>query len=383
MMAHNIINGTPFDDILYDTPDHDTINGFGGNDEIEAFAGGSDTLNGWAGDDELYSYDEDDILDGGSGVDLMNGGDGNDIYYVDHMRDVVEENFFGGGVDTVWSSVSYTLSHADKGIEHLILSGVASITGTGNGLDNILVGNSVNNVLVGNGGADQLFGGNGNDYVNGGIGNDVLNGGAGIDYADYTNGTRDGQAFIGATAGVTVNLNLVWAQNTKGAGLDTLVNIENINATNFNDSLTGNASNNVFWGKGGNDQLSSGSGNDTLIGGDGRDTFTGGTGNDKFVYKLVNDSPAGAGRDVIKDFKGNGAAIGDQIDLTAIDANVLKSGNQAFIFGGPFTAGHLRYNTTTGILSGNTDSDAAAEFEIQLLGAPALVVGGAGTDILL
>lgn len=378
-MAHNIINGTPFDDLLHDTPDHDTINGFGGNDEIEAGAGGSDTLNGGAGNDELYSYDEDDILDGGSGADLMNGGDGNDIYYVDHVRDKAEENFFGGGVDTVWSSVSYTLSHADKGIEHLILSGVASITGTGNGLYNILVGNGGNNVLVGNGGDDQLFGGNGNDYVNGGIGNDVLNGGAGIDYVDYTNGTRDGQAFIGATAGVTVNLNLVGAQNTKGAGLDTLVNIENINATNFNDSLTGNASNNVLWGKGGNDQLIGGSGNDTLIGGDGRDTFTGGTGNDKFVYTLVNDSLAGAGRDVIKDFKGNGAAIGDQIDLAAIDANVLKSGNQAFTWKGstPGGAGTLWY--AGGVLNGNIDNDAAAEFQIQLTGAPAVHV----TDIIL
>lgn len=36
-----------------------------------------------------------------------------------------------------------------------------------------------------------------------------------------------------------------------------------------------------------------------------------------------------------------------------------------------------------GVLQGNTDADVAAEFEIQLVGTPALVVGGAGTDILL
>lgn len=70
-----------------------------------------------------------------------------------------------------------------------------------------------------------------------------------------------------------------------------------------------------------------------------------------------------------------------QIDLTGIDAYQTSSapGNQALIFGGPFTADHLRYNTTTGILAGNTDGDAAAEFEIELVGAPALSV----SDIVL
>ena len=386
-MAHNIINGTPFDDLLHDTPDHDTINGFGGNDEIEAHRGGSDTLNGGAGNDELYSYDEDDILDGGSGADLMNGGDGNDIYYVDHVRDKAEENFFGGGVDTVWSSVSYTLSHADKGIEHLILSGVASITGTGNGLYNILVGNGGNNVLVGNGGDDQLFGGNGNDYVNGGIGNDVLNGGAGIDYVDYTNGTRDGQAFIGATAGVTVNLNLVGAQNTKGAGLDTLVNIDNLTGSNYGDTLTGNGIRNVLSGFAGNDVINGGGGDDLLLGGLGADTLTGGSENDRFDYdKSTIESPAGLGRDRITDFRGNESSSGDQIDLRDLDANTLATGNQGFswINNAAFTAaGQLRY--AGGVLRGNTDADLAAEFEIQLLGTPALFVNpvSVGTDILL
>ena len=97
------------------------------------------------------------------------------------------------------------------------------------------------------------------------------------------------------------------------------------------------------------------------------------------MYKSVNDSPAGTGRDVITDFTGNGASIGDRIDLIAIDANTTVAGNQAFIWGGSFTAGHLRYNTATGIVQGNVDADAAAEFEIQLTGGPALVA----SDILL
>jgi Ca2+-binding RTX toxin-like protein len=118
-----------------------------------------------------------------------------------------------------------------------------------------------------------------------------------------------------------------------------------------------------------------------LVGGLGADSLNGGLGNDTFDYNSVSESPAGLGKDAIIGFAGAGAALGDRIDLTTIDANSLVAGNQAFIWGGSFTAGHLRY--VRGVLQGNTDADAAAEFEIQLVGSPALVVGGAGTDILL
>ncbi|MFO0777769.1 MAG: hypothetical protein U0223_09235 [Nitrospira sp.] len=198
-----------------------------------------------------------------------------------------------------------------------------------------------------------------------------MDGGIGIDTASYSNGT----------AGVTVNLSLTTAQNTVGAGSDTLLNLENLTGSNFNDNFIGNAGNNVLSGLSGNDKLTGGAGNDMLVGGLGADSLNGGLGNDTFDYNAVNESPVGTGRDVITGFAGSGAAIGDQIDLTTIDANSLLAGNQTFIFGGSFTAGHLRY--VGGVLQGNTDADVAAEFEIQLVGAPALVVGGAGTDILL
>ena len=109
--------------------------------------------------------------------------------------------------------------------------------------------------------------------------------------------------------------------------------------------------------------------------------MNGGAGAHIFDYNAVSESPVGTGRDVIIGFSGAGAALGDRIDLTTIDANSSVAGNQAFIWGGSFTAGRLRY--VGGVLQGNTDADAAAEFEIQVVGSPALVVGGAGTDILL
>src|SRR6185369_8355595 len=119
---------------------------------------------------------------------------------------------------------------------------------------------------------DTLYGDDGNDTVNGGLGNDVMDGGAaGSDTASY------------ADAGSAVTVSLAHqgsAQNTAGAGSDTLTNFENLTGSGFNDSLTGNASANVLNGQAGNDSLAGAAGNDTLTGLAGNDTLTGGLGND-------------------------------------------------------------------------------------------------------
>ena len=84
-------------------------------------------------------------------------------------------------------------------------------------------------MLIGQGGNDTLNGGNGNDILVGGAGNDALNGGAGVDTASY----------IDAPSGVTVDLSILVAQNTVGAGTDTLNSIENLIGSNFADVLKG------------------------------------------------------------------------------------------------------------------------------------------------
>lgn len=139
-----------------------------------------------------------------------------------------------------------------------------------------------NDSVFGNGGNDILLGRDGKDLLNGGMGNDSLNGGAGTDTADYSNGLIDPpgpvglQAFTGATAGVTVDLNKQGsAQPTGGAGTDILVSIENLTGTNFNDTLTGNSGNNVLSGLDGKDTLTGGFGDDRLDGGLGADTMKG------------------------------------------------------------------------------------------------------------
>ena len=61
---------------------------------------------------------------------------------------------------------------------------------------------------------------------------------------------------------MTVSLAITAAQNTVGAGTDTLTTIENLTGSNFNDTLTGNTPANILNGGVGNDALAGGAGND-------------------------------------------------------------------------------------------------------------------------
>jgi hypothetical protein len=96
----------------------------------------------------------------------------------------------------------------------------------------------------------------------------TLHGGAGTNWLDYS----------AYGSGVTVNL----ATGT-ATGFAGISGIENVVGSLFNDSLTGDARNNVLIGLGGNDTLRAGSGRDILIGGDGNSTLQGGSGQDILI----------------------------------------------------------------------------------------------------
>jgi Ca2+-binding RTX toxin-like protein len=70
-----------------------------------------------------------------------------------------------------------------------------------------------------------LTGDAGNNTLDGGGGDDTLDGGAGTDTASYAH----------AASGVTVSLAVAGAQNTGGAGNDTLTALENLSGSSFND----------------------------------------------------------------------------------------------------------------------------------------------------
>jgi hypothetical protein len=192
------------------------------------------------------------------------------------------------------------------------------------GQSDTLIGGSGRDLLDGGRGNDKLMGGNQDDRLSGGLGRDVLDGGRGSD---------------------------------------------RLNGGHHADTLTGGP---------GDDVLAGGVGNDWLIGGTGADRMTGGAGSDVFLFSSLIQMAAGSKRDVIVDF----ATGRDKIDFSAFDADsstpgcdafsVLLAGNAAFS-----AAAQLRYDAGTGLLSGNTDSDPAAEFEILLANKPAgLVLGG-------
>ena len=138
----------------------------------------------------------------------------------------------------------------------------------------------------------------------------------------------------------------------------------------------------VITGTANNDTLQGGLGHDVLTGLLGRDTLTGGDGNDRFVFTKAQDSAVGTMQDVITDF-----AIGDKIDLSAIDANkstlvddaflTLELGNAATVVF--ISAKALYFDTVNHILYGNIDSDTSADFSIQLSGVNTLNV----TDLIL
>lgn len=151
-----------------------------------------------------------------------------------------------------------------------------------------------------------------------------------------------------------------------GDGKDTLYGYDGA------DTLYGDNGDDVLYGGAGKDTLYGGNGHDILVGGSGKDALSGGAGCDRFDFNSVAESGiTSALRDTIKDFvRGQ-----DRINLSAIDANTATAGDDAFaaLIGAKaaFTAaGQLKF--TGGILYGNTDSDASAEFSIALTGVSSL-----------
>ena len=110
-----------------------------------------------------------DSLTGNGGADILEGGDGSDIYYFDAGDTIVEAAGAAAGKDLVITSLSYTLG---ANLEDLYLTGTDAITGTGNGLDNVIVGNDS---------ANNINGGDGNDILDGALGGDDNHGGAALD----------------------------------------------------------------------------------------------------------------------------------------------------------------------------------------------------------
>lgn len=330
----------------------DTIRGYGGDDTLFGDAGfdallggyGRDALYGGDNDDNLDGSFDDDRLNGGAGNDLLEGGAGNDIAdYSDAAAGVKVDLAIVGAQDTGGSG-SDTLRNvenlAGSAFSDGLVGNMAANRIDGNDGQDWLDGGGGNDIETGGEGHDSLWGGDGDDLLDGGAGDDTIFGGAGIDTVSYT----------AATAGIEIDLSWLEEQLTRGAGVDTLVSIENVIGSFFDDVLAGNADANVL---------------------------SGGGGNDRFVF-------AGTGaRDTIADF-----TSGDVIDLSAIDANGAAAGDAAFAFIGATgfggVAGQLRAtgSGTSWLVEADLNGDGVADFSIAVT-TTIPVSGLAASDFLV
>ena len=240
------------------------------------------------------------------------------------------------------------------------------------GKDDTLFGLGGDDRLEGRSGDDQLEGGDGKDRLYGGAGKDTLNGGR---HADRMEGGGGDDTFVVDNRGDVVveakdaGKDLVRSQITYKLG----ANVENLNligtkaingtGNGLDNVLRGNGAANTLNGGDGDDRLLGGAGKDVLIGGLGADTMTGDAGADRFVFRTLKESKPGSARDKILDFTAQ-----DEIDLSAIDANTERSGNQKFKYIGTAafsdTAGELRFRSE--LLEADVDGDGRADFRVAL-----------------
>ncbi|GGB94156.1 beta strand repeat-containing protein [Pseudoduganella buxea] len=330
--GHNLLSGLGGNDTLDGGAGNDTLAGNGGNDSLQGGLGddelhtdgGRDTVDGGAGADTLvlagdlgdYAREKVSATDlrlthkaGGDTVlvrnveqfrfdsgtlglddvtfniassandtiastqadDVLAGGAGNDVYVVRHDGVKVIE-LVNGGSDTVQSDRSHVLG---ENVEALVLTGEATIDGTGNALNNAITGNAADNTL------------------DGGIGKDTLAGGAGDDFYVIDNA---GDVVIELAGGGNDAVRTTLASYTLGSAVEQMLYT---GAGTFTG--TGNGLGNLLMTmSAAGARLSGLDGDDTLVGGAGADSLAGGNGNDVLVYNGGKDSiDGGAGTDSV------------------------------------------------------------------------------------
>ena len=329
--------GSDFADVLTGDANANRLEGGAGDDTLLGGAG-DDSLVGGAGNDLLIGGSgEEDHLIGGAGNDTLSGGSASETLGADDF-DIADYSSSAsgvsadlksgsasdglGGTDTlititalIGSAFADTLLGSDRS-DHIegfvgfggndsidgrggfdiavyidstgpvsvnLADGMASGAGIGTdtlaniegvhggNFNDTLIGNGVDNLLYGDNGDDSLVGAGGNDTLRGEGGNDSLDGGSGVDTVDFSDSRAN------------MNVNLTTGVAT-GEGTDRLTAIEIVLSGSGNDTLVGDASDNLLSGAGGTDSLSGGDGNDSLLGGTGNDVLDGGNGSDWALY---------------------------------------------------------------------------------------------------
>ena len=295
---------------------NDELDGLRGNDMLFGGAG-DDNLDGGRGDDTLEGGYGADVLTGGD-----EGAVGNTASYAGSTMGVMvrlhNSSARGGDAmgDTFGATVTAMYTNMDDEEVEVMLPDIRHLTGSANA--DILAGDIRNNtikggagddkifggpdpsnldpdnrgdatnvdILEGEGGNDRIWGGSGDDTLDGGAGNDVLNGGPGNDnmkggagsdtiYADADDLVINGFGPVNDTDTEDVDegmedamdvdtLSYAKVENedetgvTKSLDGGMITNIENVVGSDYDDTLTGDAQDNVIEGGAGRDSLDGG-----------------------------------------------------------------------------------------------------------------------------
>ncbi|MEM7470504.1 MAG: calcium-binding protein [Pseudomonadota bacterium] len=281
----------------------DTLIGDGADNVIEGGLG-NDSIDGGVGADTLLGGDGDDTIYGSTGADSIDGGQDDDYIYGSSGAQTL---IGGDGLDTV------DYSGSTAGVDIDLSAGIANDAQGGDATGDdlfgfeVVVGSDLGDTLQGNSGNDTLEGGLGDDYFFVTDGFDVLDGGDDSDTLDFSL----------ATSGVSVDLT---TQIVLGGNLGTnfVQGMENVVATQWDDTLTGSSVENNFLagagddslsGLGGDDTLDAGAGDDTLSGGSGADSLLGGDNDDVLIGGTGADTlDGGTGFDIV-DYSSEASAV--------------------------------------------------------------------------
>ncbi|TSD89480.1 calcium-binding protein [Mycobacterium sp. KBS0706] len=277
---------------------------------IEAVTGtnaGGDTLTGDANGNTLIGLAGADVLRGGAGDDSLAGGTGNDI--LDG----------GAGVDTV--------NYADE-VGNVTVDLTLGIGAGGDTLTDTLIG--IENVVGSNVGFNTLIGNSGDNFLRG---SGLLRGGAGADRLAGGYGGNDTATYSDSPSAVTIELASGSSPYDSGTGKggdaegDTLVGIEIVIGSAFNDTLTGSwRYHETLRGGGGNDLLRGGAGADTLDGGAEVDTAT--------YYASASGVTAGPGSGSGGDAEGDSLSGIENFTGSNIGGDILRGDSGANILSG-------------------------------------------------
>ncbi|SLN21911.1 RTX-I toxin determinant A from serotypes 1/9 [Pseudoruegeria aquimaris] len=191
---------------------------------------------------------------------------------------------------------------------------------TGTAGDDTLVGGAGQDSLDGGAGNDDLSGQESEDRLLGGQGDDSLDGGDGNDLAagDYVGSEWE-------------LVDGVWVYHPDRVISNPDWNTLDPFDTNYNDTITTGAGEDVLLGNRGNDRLDAGAGDDLINAGSGVDTAYGREGDDVLNLESGNDTGyGGAGADIVNAGDGDDLVYGDSGAVNLIADAITGSKPQTF-----------------------------------------------------